>query len=261
MTMVESVFFDIDGTLVSFKTHQVPESTKKAIRELRAKGVKVFVATGRMLSMLGVLDDIEFDGYITYNGGCCVDGQRREIFSHPVPVEQLEALSAHLKKDHFPVSYMCKEAMYVNELAPIVLDVANHVNVEPPVVMDPDEIIKNPVYQLCIYLEDDNKLQSVLKEVLTDCISNRWISWFADVNVKGVTKQLGIDKILEHFGLPLETSMSFGDAGNDIPMIRHAAIGVAMGNASDQVKEIADYVTDTVDDDGVYKALKHFGVL
>lgn len=259
--MIESVFFDIDGTLVSFKTHQVPESTKKAIRELRAKGVKVFVATGRMLSMLSVLDDIEFDGYITYNGGCCVDGCRREIFSHPIPVEQLEALSAHLKKDHFPVSYMCKEAMYVNELAPIVLDVANHVNVEPPVVMDPDEIIKNPVYQLCIYLEDDNKLQSVLKEVLTDCISNRWISWFADVNVKGVTKQLGIDKILEHFGLPLETSMSFGDAGNDIPMIKHAAIGVAMGNASDQVKEIADYVTDAVDDDGVLKALKHFGVL
>lgn len=258
---VESVFFDIDGTLVSFKTHQVPESTKRAIRELREKGVKVFVATGRMLSMLGVLDDIEFDGYITYNGGCCVDGCRREIFSHPIPVEQLEALSVHLKKDHFPVSYMCKEAMYVNELAPIVLDVANHVNVEPPVEMDPEEIIKNPVYQLCIYLEDDNKLQSVLKEVLTDCISNRWISWFADVNVKGVTKQLGIDKILEHFGLPLETSMSFGDAGNDIPMIKHAAIGVAMGNASDQVKEIANYVTDTVDDDGVYKALKHFGVL
>ena len=258
---VESVFFDIDGTLVSFKTHQVPESTKQAIRELRANGVKVFVATGRMLSMLGVLQDIEFDGYITYNGGCCVESDKTEIFSHPIPVEQLKALEEYLKKDHFPVSYMCKEAMYVNELAPIVLDVANHVNVEPPIVMDPSEIIKNPVYQLCIYLEDDEKLKYVLDNVLTDCISNRWISWFADVNVKGVTKQLGIDKILEHFGLPLETSMSFGDAGNDIPMIKHAAIGVAMGNASDQVKELADYVTDTVDDDGVYKALKELGVL
>ena len=62
------------------------------------------------------------------------------------------------------------------------------------------------------------------------------------INVKGVTKQLGIDKILEHFGLPLETSMAFGDAGNDIPMIKHAAVGVAMGNSSDQVKEIADYM-------------------
>ncbi|MBR5856512.1 MAG: Cof-type HAD-IIB family hydrolase [Bacteroidales bacterium] len=258
---IESVFFDIDGTLVSFKTHQVPESTKRAIRELRAKGVKVFVATGRMLAMLGVLDDIEFDGYITYNGGCCVDGSRKEIFSHPIPVEQLKALEEYLKEEHFPVSYMRKDGMYVNELAPIVKSVAEHVNVEPPVVMRPEEIVEEPVYQLCIYLEDDAKLNIVLNDVLTDCISNRWISWFADVNVRGVTKQLGIDKILEHFGLPLETSMAFGDAGNDIPMIKHAAIGVAMGNASEQAKEAADYVTDTVDDDGVYKALLHFGVL
>lgn len=261
MKKIESVFFDIDGTLVSFKTHRVPESTKKAIRELRAKGVKVFVATGRMLAMLGVLDDIEFDGYITYNGGCCVDGKRNEIFSHPIPVEELKALEEHLKNDHFPVSYMRKDGMFVNELAKIVTDVAAHVNVEPPVVMPPAEVVKEPVYQLCIYLEDDDKLQHILRNVLTDCISNRWISWFADVNVRGVTKQLGIDKILEHFGLPLETSMAFGDAGNDIPMIRHAAIGVAMGNASEQAKEAADYVTESVDDDGVYKALCHFGVL
>lgn len=258
---IESLFFDIDGTLVSFKTHKVPESTKRAIRELRAKGVKVFVATGRMLSMLEVLSDIEFDGFITYNGGCCVDGNLNEIFSHPIPVEQLKALEEHLKSDHFPVSYMRKDGMYVNELAQIVRNVAEHVNVEPPIVMEPSEVIKEPVYQLCIYLEDDEKLQQILKGVLTDCISNRWISWFADVNVKGVTKQLGIDKILEHFGLPLETSMAFGDAGNDIPMIKHAAIGVAMGNSSEQVKDIADYVTESVDDDGVYKALQHFGLL
>ena len=258
---IESVFFDVDGTLVSFKTHQVPESTKEAIRQMRAKGIKVFVATGRMLSMLGVLDDIEFDGFITYNGGCCVDSAGKEIFSRPIPVEELERLNGRLKQDHFAVSYMRKDGMYVNELAQIVMNVANHVNVEPPVVMDPDEIIKEPVYQLCIYLEDDAKLTEILEEVLTDCISNRWISWFADVNVKGVTKQLGIDKILEHYGLPLESSMSFGDAGNDIPMIKHAAIGVAMGNASEQVKQAADYITDTVDDDGVLKALKHYGVL
>lgn len=258
---IESVFFDIDGTLVSFETHQVPESTKMAIKELRAKGIKVFVATGRMLGMLGVLDDIEFDGFITYNGGCCVDGGRSEIFSHPIPVGQLKALEKHLEREHFPVSYMRKDGMFVNELAKIVTDVAAHVNVEPPVVMKPADIVKEPVYQLCIYLEDDAKLKSILDEVLTDCISNRWISWFADVNVRGVTKQLGIDKMLEHFGLPLETSMAFGDAGNDIPMIKHAAVGVAMGNSSEQVKSVADYVTSHVDDNGVYNALKHFGIL
>ena len=74
---IKAVFFDIDGTLVSFKTHQVPQETKDAIKRLREQGVKVFVATGRMLKMVEVLNDIEFDGYITYNGSLCVDSTRR----------------------------------------------------------------------------------------------------------------------------------------------------------------------------------------
>ena len=65
---IKAIFFDIDGTLVSFKTHQVPQETKDAIKRLRENGIKVFVATGRMLKMVDVLNDIEFDGYITYNG-------------------------------------------------------------------------------------------------------------------------------------------------------------------------------------------------
>ena len=120
MKEIKAVFFDVDGTLVSFATHQVPESTKQAIRELRAKGVKVFVATGRMLSMLGVLNDIEFDGFITYNGGCCVDASGNEIFSRPIPVKELEKLNELLEKDHFSVSYMRKDGMYVNDLAKIM---------------------------------------------------------------------------------------------------------------------------------------------
>jgi HAD superfamily hydrolase (TIGR01484 family) len=61
---IKAIFFDIDGTLVSFKTHKVPQETKDAIIQLRKQGIKVFVATGRMLPMVKVLDDIEFDGYV-----------------------------------------------------------------------------------------------------------------------------------------------------------------------------------------------------
>lgn len=56
-------------------------------------------------------------------------------------------------------------------------------------------------------------------------------------------------------------TMAFGDGGNDISMLRHAAIGVAMGNANDDVKETADYITTSVDEDGIQKALKHFGII
>jgi hydroxymethylpyrimidine pyrophosphatase-like HAD family hydrolase len=89
----------------------------------------------------------------------------------------------------------------------------------------------------------------------------RWIEHFADVNVKGMNKQLGIDRMLEHFGIPLECAMAFGDGGNDIPMLQHVPYGVAMGNANDAVKAAASYVTADIDDGGVVKALAHFGIL
>jgi Predicted hydrolases of the HAD superfamily len=84
---------------------------------------------------------------------------------------------------------------------------------------------------------------------------------FADVNIKGMSKSKGIDAMLKYYNIPLSQSMAFGDGGNDITMLRHAAIGVAMGDASDAVKQAADYVTDTVDDNGVVNALKYFNLL
>lgn len=80
---------------------------------------------------------------------------------------------------------------------------------------------------------------------------------FCRYHGKGRYKQKGIDEIIARFGFKLEETISFGDGGNDI-MLRHAAIGVAMGNAK-EVKQAADYVTASIDDDGIAKALKHFG--
>ena len=71
----------------------------------------------------------------------------------------------------------------------------------------------------------------------------------------------GIDEIIRHFGIRLEETMAFGDGGNDVSMLRHAAIGVAMGNAVDEVKEHANYITTSVDEDGIANALKHFSVI
>ncbi|MBQ7773672.1 MAG: Cof-type HAD-IIB family hydrolase [Bacteroidales bacterium] len=258
---IKAIFFDIDGTLVSFKTHKVPQETKDAIRRLREQGIKVFVATGRMLKMVEVLNDIEFDGYITYNGSLCVDSTRENvIFKNTVPQDELEALVERLRRDRFPVSFMCRDEMYVNYLDELVTRVAKVVEVEPPIERPVEEIIKEDVFQLCIYV-DEPHLQRIIDETLPGCVGMRWIELFADVNVRGMNKQLGIDKMLEHFGIPLECAMAFGDGGNDIPMLQHVPYGVAMGNANDAVKAAAAYVTDDVDDNGLVKALEHYGLL
>lgn len=257
-----AIFLDIDGTLVSFKTHAVPEETREAIAALRRKGIKVFVATGRMLPMVHeVLKGIDFDGYIAYNGACCVDSAMQQvIYKNPIPQKDLEALAIRLKQERIPVSFMCRHEMYVNYINETVLEVARMIDVAPPVVRDPEEIIKEDVYQICVYAGDDT-LNKLIGEVLTDCEFTRWTAVFADVNKKGLNKSSGVDQMLKHHDIPLGRSMAFGDGGNDIAMLKHVAVGVAMGNAAEPVKAAADYVTAHIDEGGIAKALQHFGLL
>ena len=96
---------------------------------------------------------------------------------------------------------------------------------------------------------------------LPHCEVTRWHPLFADIIPRGSSKQVGIDKIAEYFGIGIDECIAFGDGGNDISMLRHAGIGVAMGNATDEVKQNADYVTTPIDDGGILYALKHFNIL
>ena len=89
----------------------------------------------------------------------------------------------------------------------------------------------------------------------------RWTSHFTDIIPKDGGKNKGIDAIINHFGIKLEETMAFGDGGNDIDMLKHAGIGVAMENGREDVKKIADFITTSVDDDGITYALKHYKVL
>lgn len=277
---IKAVFFDIDGTLVSFKTHKIHPSNLQALEELRAMGIKVFVCTGRMVKMTAVLDGVGFDGFIANNGATCyipyteedaaadiapltVGSRRlRMIANRPLPQSQLAAIKARLgRKDlpNFQISFMGAEDYYLNEPSEVALRIAEEISVAPPAVTPLEEILKKDIYQLCIYLFG-KELEEVMK-FLPECEAAVWHPLFADVNQKGINKAYGIDRMLEHFGLDISQSLSFGDGGNDIPMLEHTAISVAMGNAADNVIKASDYLTDTVDNDGIVKALAGLGIL
>ena len=125
-------------------------------------------------------------------------------------------------------------------------------------VKTPEEAIHREIFQMTPFITLEQ--EKVILPQLPGCEAGRWFPAFADITAKGNTKQKGIDEIIRHFGIRLEETMAFGDGGNDVSMLRHAAIGVAMGNAVDEVKEHANYITTSVDEDGIANALKHFSV-
>lgn len=261
--MIKAVFFDIDGTLVSFNTHEIPESTLFALNELRKKGIKIFIATGRSWGQMKKLHNFPiFDGYITLNGSCCVTGEGEIIHQVCIPVEDLESLATFHSTHPFPIEFVYENHEIMTEVNDLVAQAWANVNVPIPPITAFDKCSKENVYQLGIFLsrEEESELK-ITERFMPHCTSLRWSPDFFDILPKESSKSAGIDKIITHYGIKLNETMAFGDGGNDIDMIGHAAIGVAMGNARDEVKEAADHVTTSVDDNGIYNALKALNIL
>jgi HAD superfamily hydrolase (TIGR01484 family) len=127
-------------------------------------------------------------------------------------------------------------------------------NLKENVPMEP--ILKQRILQLTPIISDAE--ERIIMPHLTGCISSRWYPDFIDITAQNVDKGYGLLSIAFHQGIKIEDTMAFGDGGNDIPIIKRAGIGIAMGNANQDLKEIADYITSSVDDNGIYNALKHF---
>lgn len=258
--MVKAIFFDIDGTLVSFNTHVVPQSTRESIRLLREKGIKIFIATGRRLEAINNVGDLEFDGYITLNGAYCLVGKENVIYKHSIPAGDIESMLNYQETvEDFPAAIVQDQAIFMNYRDDAVDKIFEMLNFPEPPIRPLREVADKEVYQVIAFFRE--KHEEKIMAAMPHCESTRWNPLFSDVVPKGSSKSVGIDKIREYFDLSLEDTMAFGDGGNDIQMLRHVALGVAMGNAGDEVKQAADYVTDSVDNDGIWKALKNFGVL
>lgn len=256
---IKAVFFDIDGTLVSFKSHTVPESARRAIARLREQGVKVFIATGRLMKHVAIVNDIEVDGYITVNGGYCITSAGEVIFESAFPRATVERVIDLSEQYGFDLNVMTHQDMYVSSMGERVQKIASMINIMPTVADVRAIAATQPVVQMCPYIS--RELEQEIMPLLPDCVGSRWIETFMDLNVRGVDKSLGIQQVMNYYGLTMAEAMAFGDGGNDLPMVRDAAVGVAMGNACVELKAVADYITSSVDEDGVSRALEHFGLI
>jgi len=257
---IKAVFFDVDGTLLSFKTHEVPHSAREAIGRLQAKGIKVVVSTGRSINSIDAIKFLGFDGFITFNGGYCATREGEVLFRQTIAPADIQAVMDYARTKPLSFSFMSEREITIHDVTPEIAGMYAHVNVPIPPLVDMDKVDTASVLQANIFLGPEEE-KAFMEAVMPNSVASRWTPLFADVNPKGQSKAVGIDVFCQHFGLDAAHTMAFGDGGNDIAMLRHVAIGVAMGNANPEVKEIADHVTTSVDDDGIWNALEHFGLI
>lgn len=259
---VKALFFDIDGTLVSFRTHRIPQSTVDALEKAKANGVKVYISTGRPKMIITNLGQIEhlIDGYITTNGARCFVGEHT-VCQHPISRADVGRVIEAADRDGYPVIVVGEQRLAIHHLTPIV----EKVFVEGLGVDTLDfktnlsDLDGEDILQLTPFCDEEQ--ESNLMPTLDNCTSGRWHPAFTDITAADADKGKGLHALAEYLGLDIEQTMAFGDGGNDITIIKAAGIGIAMGNAGDNVKEVADYVTSSVDEDGVKNALAHFGVI
>lgn len=248
--MIKAVYFDIDGTLIPFGKDVMPKSTLDALHLLHNKGIKVFICTGRVpyFKHSGI-EVFDFDGYITSNGQYIYLKDGTVIKEHYLPKSSLESLAPYVKKQQIALSVVSIIMPFRNN---------NQYDHHLPIKLFEDHL-DEPILQLMAYIrpeEDETFLAH-----LPSCKTARWCETFADIIPSDGGKETGIDAMNAYFGYQMDEVMCFGDGGNDITMFQAVPLSIAMGNASDEVKSYASYVTDDCDQDGIFDALNYFKII
>ena len=259
-SMIKVLLLDVDGTLLSFETHKVSQSSMDALKKVHDSGIKIVIATGRAASDLHEIDAVPYDGVIALNGAECALRDGSVIRKVAIPAQDFRKSMELAREFDFAVALELNEGVFVNRLTPTVEQIAGIVEHPVPPVVDIEEMFeRKECCQLCFYF--DEEAEQKVMPLLSGLSATRWHPLFADVNVAGTSKATGLSLFADYYGIEVSEIMACGDGGNDIPMLKAAGIGVAMGNASEKVQSVADFVTDTVDNNGLCKALKQFGVI
>ena len=257
--MIKAIFFDVDGTLVDPVTHTMPQSTVDSLHALREKGIKLFVATGRHMSMMDdVRAQFEFDGYVSVSGQFCLCGGE-VVYKKPIPRAGMEELLRAMEEYGFSGIFLEGEECWLNVHDRAAQGFLEEFQVKTPPVCPVSRALENEIYQVITLITKKQERVMLNRAEHLRCV--RWHHTFVDAMPPGGGKDTGIRAVLDWAGVAPEEAMAFGDGENDLTMFSCVGTSVAMGNGNEVVKAAADYVTAPVDAGGVPAALKHFGLI
>ncbi len=250
--MVKAAFFDLDGTVRSYNTQLVYPGTVRAIERLHSVGVKTFVATGRPPMILPEMP-VSFDGYITMTGAYVFCGDK-VLVSRPLPKDDARRWFAFAREHHICTMSFTDKQIFANYFDDKAKSLNKQLNFDMPPLLSEEEMAEQNNYQIIALVECE--MDASLRQLMPNCFIPRWHPAFCDIVSSENSKSKAVMAVCEYLGIDISETMAFGDGGNDIDMLRKCGIGVAMGNAAAAVKAAADYVTTSVEDNGIEHAVE-----
>ena len=256
---IKIIFFDIDDTLRNSKTGFVPSTIPTAFKQLRDKGILTGIATGR--GIFGVVPEIKAlkpDFFVTLNGAYIEDKKCNVIYSNKIAKDKVEEYITWTKEVGIDYGLVGSQAAKLSRRTEMISQAIDPIY--PDLEVDPDFYQKEDIYQMWTFEEQGDDL--VLPDTLASTLRMvRWHEHSSDVVPISGSKAAGVVKVADQLGLKPENVMVFGDGLNDLELFDYAGISVAMGVSHEKIKEKADYITKTLEEDGIFDALEGFGMV
>lgn len=256
------IFFDIDDTLYLKHQNIVPSSVLIALKQLKAQGVIVAIATGRGRAVFpqavyDLIKDVGIDLLVTINGQC-IHYQGQLLAHFPLTTHQVQNVTDHLIAQNLSYAYMTDTGIVamVEDEALIEALSSLHIPYTNMALADFDK--RTAVYQVLAFHPDNSQLTLTISESLKTV---RWHKSGIDILDAQGSKARGIAQALDKLDLNFADAWAFGDGLNDIEMLSQVGFGVAMGNAHPELKAVADFIAPNAWDDGIYQGLKSLGVM
>ncbi len=257
------IFFDIDGTLIDEKERRMPESAREAIARARENGHICMINTGRTKRLVGkdITGLTEFDGLLL-GCGTMLTYRGETLFHRTFSPEQSIRVQEGLRRHGIDALLEGCDNDYLESpdrmVHPLFREYARRFD---GYSFGNWEAAVGHFDKLFVYAEDRRSIDAFADEFSEelDFIDRR--RGFFEILPKGCSKASAMEQIAGILELPMEETVAIGDSSNDVAMLKRAGCSIAMGNGTDEVKALADYVTATVEEDGIWKALDWLGVL
>lgn len=269
MNKYKMIAFDMDGTLLNSQK-KVRKETLEAINKAFNQGKEVILCTGRALAELQEYTElIPGMRYMVMTSGAFVYDikEKTDIYANEIPVEIIVKILDYIKDKDIMPHMITKESIVQRKdyermedfQMKVYKPMFNEVALKVDNMLDFYNKNKQPVAKLNLYhtskedREETRKAMEGLDVVLANAETTS-----LEISAKNTTKGLGLQKLCEHLGISISEVIAVGDADNDLDVLKRAGLAVAMGNANDNVKKIADVIVDDCDHDGCVQAIEKY---